>query len=192
MINEGLFSNHNKYLKAIVIEYLMHKNKSLLQTFWGLFILLGCVSIIGCAEKGPLSRIRKSQVEFKIYEHLCTKSKLNPRLCEKRSSINTDFFEDPDSVMNSVGYDVFDELVKKAVSKGISAEDSIKCQSAEPYIRLSEIVLDSSSNFAMLSYVRYINPLNAEEVCAIYRVKYSRQGAVAGVELVWAHQISVS
>jgi hypothetical protein len=166
--------------------------KPFLRIFWGLFTLLGCIANSGCSNKLLLSGSNEDQIEIQIYEQLCSSTELKPRLCERRSSINTNFFEDTDSVMNSVGYVLYDELVKKAGSQGMSTEDSIKCESTEPYIRLSEIVLDSSSNFAMLSYVRYINPINAEEVCAIYRVNYSKQGAVVGVELVWAHQISVS
>jgi hypothetical protein len=154
--------------------------------------MMGSVAIGGCADKRLLSGRKDVQLELRIYEDLCANSILKPALCEDRSSINTGFFENTDSVMNSVGYVLFDELMNKAISKGKSAGDSIKCQSDEPFIRLSEIVFDSSRNFAMLSYVRYNSPLNVEEVCAIYKLNYSRLKEVVGVELVWAHQISVS
>lgn len=153
--------------------------------------VLGC-AFSGCSESRILHEENVVLVEQEIYQYLRSRSKMNPGLCDVKSSINTGFFENVDSVMKSVGYDIFDQLIKKANTAGNSANDSSGLNCVAPFFRFSKIVFDSTNQYAMLSYKLYVNPLFSEEVCAIFKVIHTKRGSVDGVNLVWAQRISVS
>lgn len=112
-------------------------------------------------------------------------------IVETNRNVKIPAFENVDSVLHSVGYVLYGELVSnsKIITSGEVFEHSEN--SVPPYLLFSNIVFDNLKNHCIVSYVKYYGPLASEEVCAIYRV-HRKYGHILSVDLLWSQSLSVS
>lgn len=107
------------------------------------------------------------------------------------AKVSTPCFEDADSVSRSIGYFIFNQLVSNCEKSSTGEVREVTNSITHPYLLFSEVILDESEKYCMLSYVQYYGALAAEEVCAIYRIEKNSKGSLS-VDLIWSQSLWVS